>query len=151
MKLNVKNTAPFVGLILIFVLIIARYASYTMNTVVLGIMIFFIVLIVLMQIIFRKRINSKWMFLGTISMLLCGVIAFLSMYFQHNHINDSNITLVLSPIVMIILGQSAFRYRLSVADDKKRLDTEKKKITFGTALLIFAEIFILFMVFVQKK
>ncbi|WP_298841835.1 hypothetical protein [Clostridium sp.] len=149
MNSKINKILPFTGVLTVLFIIIARRGSYPLNMVILGVMITLFLPITLGGIIFRKRLKSKWMLLGGISVCLCGGLAYFSMYSEHNNINNNNIILILSPIVMFVAIHSGFRFKLDKLTGKKEIKMEKFKANIIKCILVVAEITALYIAFIK--
>jgi hypothetical protein len=124
----------------------ARYGSYSINMVILGIPLCILIIATILSIIGRKNIKNKWTLPTLISLLSCYILAVSGEYIKNNHIKDKNITLTLYPIVLLVFLQLGLKCAIPTIKDEKRIKALKNQMLFGTVFLVIVELIILYII-----
>jgi len=154
MKYNKKTykLAPgLAGLLAITALFINKNGSYSLNMIILGILLLFTTCMLLVYIIGRKHIKSKWLMPGAFFMFLCLATVFFNNYFKKNNINDNHIMVLLMPIALIGFLYTGFRLQLPKLNGEKEIKNVKRKIILSICVLAVYELAILYGILILHR
>ena len=128
-----------------------RDGSYLLNMIILGIFLLFTTCMVLVYIIGRKYVKSKWTVPCAFFMFLCLVTVFFNNYFKKNNINDKHIMLLLMPIALIGFLYTGSKLPLPMLNGEKEIKNVKRKIVFSICILTVYELAILYGILILHR
>ena len=139
------------GLIAIIALFINKNGSYSLNIIILGICLLFTACMLLVYIIDRKHVKSKWLMPCAFFMFMCCITGFLDLYFKNSNINDKHILLILMPIELIGFLYTGTKLPLPMFNGEKEIKNVKRKIVFTICGLTVYELAILYGVLILHR
>lgn len=130
------GVAIIISLFFVFFFKHASYSSMMIAEEILGVI---SAIMLVGCILGRKKIKTKLVLPFTVCMFVGYVLLIIDNYFQHNHINDNIISLLI-PVILIAFLQMVSKYEMSNFKDNKKIKSIKRKYLIITCVLIIVEI-----------